>query len=220
MKRALTVLTFVCSTFTYGYTQLKPQAEIIDMLGIASCEDLSAHGAAFVQSVAKTPGSKGLIISYPEPRGRRIVTSQFRLFLANFHYYELDDQIEFIVGPERPSRETQFWLIPPGASEPKLEGEKWALTFDLTKPFIFDWEDEIGICNTLVVRKFADLLTANPRSKAHIIVKCSGRRRKCVFDDGHVKELTEKYNVARKRIRVFFAKSKDKLTEIEYWFVP
>jgi hypothetical protein len=194
--------------------------EIVDMFGVAGCEDLSARSSAFVQNVSETSGAKGLVVSYPEPRGRGIVISQFRLVLANFQYYNLDNQIEFVVGPERSGRETQFWLIPPGAAKPKFQGEKWALSFDLTKPFIFDWEDEIGICNTFVVRKFAELLTANPGSKAHIVVKCSNRRRKCGFDDRYVKKLTETYNIKRKRIRVIFAKSDHQLTDIEYWFVP
>jgi len=220
MRGILLNLSLICFVAGYIYAQNSPKAELVDMFGLFGCEDLSARSSGFAQTVLKTPGAKGLVISYPEPRGRRIVIAQYRLVLANFQYYNLDNQIEFVVGSERPYRETQFWLIPPGAKEPKYEGEKWTLTFDLTKPFIFDWEDEIGICNTFVVRKFAELLTANPGSKAHVVVNCSGRRRRCLFDDRYIKELVETYNIDRRRIRVFFAKSYNKLSDIEYWFVP
>ena len=92
---------------------------------------------------------------------------------------------------------------------------------DTSRPFMFGYEDENGICPTFVPKAFAKLILNNPGSRGHIVVRVGDDPmiNRNYFADWWIKELVEKQGIPRKRLRLFFAKGKG-LTGAEFWFVP
>lgn len=200
-----------------------PKAERIDSFGIVSCEHLRALSQSFASQISVDPNSKGLVFVHPAKGRLNVIYGQFRQILTLFTYYDAENRVEFLIGDDRTEPSWEFWKIPAGAIESDLKGEKWTLPPpNLTKAFIYDYEDENGICSTFVIRKYAELFIKNPGSRAHIVVKKSTMYPSSVkgFADQWVKELTATYSIPRNRIRVFYVRGDNPLTYAEFWFVP
>jgi hypothetical protein len=210
----------------YGtaFTQDNPKPEQIDQFGRPNCEDLAVRSQNFANQISMDPSSKGLVIVNASIARRAIVQGQFRAIIATFAYFNAEDRVEFVLNPESNDEVWELWKIPVGAAEPAYEGEKWILPVpDLKKAFIYGYEDEDGICPpTFVIRKFAELLTNNPSSRANIVVKNGTMYRYSArgFADRWVGELTRKFSVSKNRIRVFYVRGDSPLTYVEFWFVP
>jgi hypothetical protein len=205
------------------FAQEQPKAVQIDEFGRIPCDDLGSRASNLVQNVSETPGSRALVISYPGNHGQSLVLQQFRQILASFEFAKLEDRVEFVIGERGGDAKVEFWKVPQGAKEPGYNGQRWKLpTQDLTKPFVFDAEDENGECPTFVLRKFAELLSNNPGSRANIVVVRGGRYAFPArgFADQWVVDLSNKFGISRKRIRIFYGKSSGNLTYAEFWFVP
>jgi hypothetical protein len=90
------------------------------------------------------------------------------------------------------------------------------------KPFIFGFEDEIGLCSTFVPRKYVELILGNPGSRAHIVVRPGGRETLSAvwFGKQWIENFTKDYGLPRNRIKIFYGKKDNQLTNAEFWFVP
>ena len=221
-KVLLPIILFVAGS---GLAQNKPKAVLVDEFGRMPCDELGARASNLALSISQTPDSRALVISYPGTNRQSLATRQFHQILADFAFTGLDDdRLDFVLGEMRSDPKVEFWKVPRGAKEPDYRGERWRLPKpDLNKPFIYDSEDENGECSTFVVRKFAELLTDNPGSRAHIVVKKGGRlsMRSHGFADQWVDELHNKFGISKKRIRVFYGKpTTSSLTYADFWFVP
>jgi len=217
---ALLLLAF--PYFVFG--QNSGQAELIDTFGRITCEDLESHANALASRVKNNERSTAVVVVYPTGRDRGLFISRFRIILKYFEYFEVENRIEFRIAHADNLGQTEFWIIPDAGIEPTIAGEKWTLPQpNLSKAFLYDVEDYIGICSTFVPKKFAELLLANPGSKANIVVKVAhGERWAKGFAGETIKTLVEKFKVDRKRIRAFYVRGnrKETLTYAEYWFVP
>jgi hypothetical protein len=207
-----------------GFSQVEPKPVLVDEFSRVPCDELGSRASGLVQEIWKSSGSRALVIFYPKATWRSLVIQQFRQILAQFEFAELEDNVYFVIGETRNDAKIEFWKIPMGATEPAYAGEKWILPkSDLSRPFMYDTEDENGECPTFVLRKFAELILNNPRSRANIVVRKGGS----FSSSGHgfanewVNDLTSKFGIPRKRIRIFYAKdSQSSLTYAEFWFVP
>ena len=221
----LSVIAFfvVAAVNCFGQTSLK--AEIVDTFGKLSCEDLEARSNVLAQRTKDIAESRALVIAYPNIGDLKLVTWRFKVILRYFQYFEMENKIDFRIANADNLGQTEFWIIPSGAVAPVVRGESWVEPApDVSKPFIYDIEDEIGICSTFVPRKFAELLLANPGSRANIVIKAGSYdgAQPQGFADETIKTLVEKFTVERKRIRTFYVRrtAKNWMTYAEYWFVP
>lgn len=147
------------------FAQKTPEAFLVDEFGKMNCEELSARTDSFYQGILGSPGSRGFVVINPEISKSNMAEVRRRLIFSRFQFGKAEDRVSFVFGNERPSIETAFWLIPAGATEPPINGKRWSETsYDLTKPFNFGYENELGICPTFVPRLYAELLTRNPKS--------------------------------------------------------
>ena len=220
-KLLLAVILFVTGL---GLAQDKPNAVQVDEFGRTPCDELGARASNLVQSISKAPASRALVISYPRAKGQSLAKHQFLQILANFASAELENRVDFVMGEIRSETKVEFWMVPQGAKEPYYRGERWPIPMhDLSKPFIYDSEDENGEYPTFILRKFAELLTNNPGSRAHIVVRKGGRYAFSFqgFADQWIDELNQKFGIPRKRIKVFHGKRTSySVTYAEFWFVP
>jgi hypothetical protein len=199
-----------------------PRAELLDEFGPLPCDDLKSRGWNLITQVRQLPGSRALVYVHPAKTQPTIATAQLKLILADFAFAEIEDRVEFKVGDEWENVGYEFWRIPPGGELPDRVGRAWSpATPDVTRPFIFGYEDEIAECPTFVPRKFAELLKANPGSRANIVVRKSRTAFSSKgFANDFIEELTQKFGVDRRRIKVFNAKTTEGLSYAEFWFVP
>lgn len=223
MRRISLTLNFLLlvPALTFGQDNL-PKAEKIEYFGVANCEYLRALSAHFASQISADPASKGLVVVHSAKDRLKLVHGQFRQILALFADYRAEDRVEFLIGDDKNEPSWEFWKIPAGATEPDFRGEKWSLPQpDLTKPFIYDYEDENGICSTFVIRKYAELFIRNPGSRAHIVIR-KGQMGSVAkgFADEWLKELTTTYSISKNRIKVFYVRGDNPLTYAEFWFVP
>ena len=222
MRPMMTILSIVL--FVLGIrAQESPKPEQIDAFGRIGCDEMGARNQNFAVQISQTPGSRGLVIVHSSSGRRNPIYGQFRLILTNLSYSNAEDRVDFLIMNDSPELRWEFWKIPDGAEPPVHSGEKWFPPKpNLTKPFIYDYEDEIGECSTFVPRKFAELLNSNPGAHANIVIK-KGREKGLIirgFANGWIDELTNKYDVDRKRIKIFYARGDSYLTYAEFWFVP
>jgi hypothetical protein len=224
MTRLSLIPVVVLAAFScFGQTEAKP--ELVDSFGRVSCEDLEAHSDVLASNTSKMEGSRALVIAYPAGDDKSRLTGQFKVILRYFEYFGVPDRVDFRISHADNLGQTEFWIIPTGAVPPPVSGESWVEpTPDVTRPFIYDIEDEIGICSTFVPRKFAELLLANPGSRANVVIEAGSYESALArgFADNTIKTLVEEFKVDRSRIRTFYVrqKAKNSMTYAEYWFVP
>jgi hypothetical protein len=222
MHRLLLYLTLIClATASLGAQDMN-KPEMIDNFGLLPCDDLNGRSWNLVTQITKTPGSRALVIADPKRDEIDRVKAKFKFILASFQFGEIDDRVDFRIANRYNDGSFELWKIPPGAKEPDRTGESWKFPVpDTSKPFIFGYEDEVNECATFVPRKYAELLLANPGSRSHIVIKSgqSGVQAKG-FADSTIKELVEKHNVNRSRIKLFYRRTNEFLSYAEYWFVP
>jgi hypothetical protein len=218
------VVAVIIALHGFACGQTIPKSERIDQFGQPTCEELAARSQNFANQISNDPSSKGLVIVKTSDRRRAGVQSQFKALIASLASFNADDRVEFVVNTNAKEEVWELWRIPSGADEPVYKGEKWRMPEpDVTKAFIYGYEDEDTICPpTFVIRKFADLLTKNPGSRAHIVVRknTTYRASEKGFADQWVKDLISRFSIARNRIRVFYARGDDSPTYAEFWFVP
>jgi hypothetical protein len=206
-------------------SQNVPKPELIDEFGVLPCEHFYARTDGFAEEIKREPTSKALILIYPptvhpeQARIRRKLISSF-LQLRGLN----SDRYAFYKGGRSPDDEirTQFWKMAQESEPPFKDAVLWnEVALDASRPFIFGYADEDGICPTFVPRAFAKLILDNAGSLGHIVVRVGANavENRFSFAERHVKELVEEYGVPRKRLRLFFARGGDSLGA-EFWFVP
>ena len=226
-RKLVQILLLVWIGFVTEVSAQSPsKPEMVDTFGRPNCEEISARGTSFAQRILATEGSRGLMITYPKRNERRLATSWFRGILTTFEYYNLENRIEFVIGQERDDGPvSEFWNVPPNASNPELQGEPWKFPpRDISKPFLYGGDDDLGICPHFEARTFAEFLRNHPGSRAHIVVRVD---RRSIFRshggaaDPWIEELTRTYHIARNRIRAYYVRSNDdSIPYTEFWFVP
>jgi hypothetical protein len=195
------------SLASFSFAQNQSMPEQIDQFGRLGCDDLNGRVWNLVSQIEKSPGSRALVFVRPSTTKSKIVQWQLGYILAQFEFEQMEDRVEFKIGHDADGLTYELWKIPSGAPAPDRSGDTWSRPkLDVTKPFIFGYEDEIGECPTFVPRKYAELLIANPGSRANIVIKAGGWEggQYKGFADDTIKTLVEKFKIHRKRIRTFY----------------
>ena len=222
VRRAILNVCVVVGLVSISFGQHVPRARLVDEFPLLiTCENLLARTDALAADIQRDPVSSALIfiaddgsISTRAHRTKRIIDSTLQLRGIDperFRIFSVDG---------KPSG--AFWLAPPGSEIPIKNGVEFENDdFDTSKPFIFGSVDEIGICPTFVPKAFAKLLTVNPGSRGHVVIRTGDDPlvNKFAFAKEWINELVENQGVPRNRLRLFFARGKG-LTSAEFWFVP
>ncbi len=218
MKKILfVVILFMISVVV---AQKPPEAALLDEFGRVVCEDLSARTDSFYQGILANPGSRGFVVINPEIGKSKMAKVRRTLIFSRFQFRKAEDRVSFIFGDEKPSIGTAYWIIPAGATEPPIVGEKWIEPeHDLTKPFNFGYEDDLGICPTFVPRLYAELLNGNFESRGYLVVYGPTRNDRQSFVNNWLETFQKDYLIPRKRFRIFYVKQGG-LAGAEFWFVP
>ncbi len=199
------------------------KAVLVNKIGVANCEYLIAITEGFLQELANSPTSKALIVTNAKKAHLRGVSSRHKQILARFQFSSLDDRVSFVVTENNENNneiETSFWTIPPGAPEPIIDGSTWAEPKpDLSKPFIFGYENENGICPKFVPRLYAELLFQNPRSHGHIVISGETTQERIAFAKYWLESFKTDYKLQRNRFRIYYVKKKE-LASAEFWYIP
>ena len=221
MKKLIPIilLFFAVSIFA----QEQPKAELVDEFGKVTCEDLSARINNLQIQMSNNPDKTGFVVF---KRGQNPVSKihWYRKFLvSSFELRNISmNGLKVVMDEFGDSAGGSFWLLPPGSVEPishysKLEDEK----IDKTKPFVFDYEDELGICPTFVPRLYTDLLKENPKARGHIVVSGGTADERRWFVKSWLETFSKDFQMPANRFRIFYVKARSKgIAGAEFWFVP
>jgi hypothetical protein len=205
--------------------QEPPKPELVDEFGELPCEDLLGRTDALAAQLDREPGTRAAILIRPTSvisdgtRRRLRIASTLRLRGVPEDRFSIYQGTPIAHG----QIETQYWKLPPHATATFEGATLWPEEKpDISRPFIFGYEDEIGICPTFVPKNFAKLILTNPGSRGHIVVRSgsdSAYVNRFSFANQWIKELVDTHGIPRNRLKLFFAKGPD-LTAVEFWFVP
>ncbi|MEP7074425.1 MAG: hypothetical protein ABI878_01335 [Acidobacteriota bacterium] len=217
-------LLIVCFSLASEFAQEKPKAIQIDEFGTEGCESLYARSDNLQTVLKQNPSAMGVVIIHPQvgSPSRALREKNFieKIFQKNDYAFE---RLRIVRGPARATVGGEFWLVPPGAEDPSHGMDLWPdETPDLSKPFFYGSEDEIGICPTFVPRLYADLIRSNPNVRGRIVVipnSDTSKGRKFEAGKEWIDTLTNKYAIPRNRLRLVFAKESN-FEVIEFWIEP
>ena len=223
---AVVLLSLFCLTGGEAFAQDIPRAVLVDEFGAMPCEDLLGRTDALAADLDREPTAVAGILIRPASPGTSTAATRRRLILSTLQLRGVPRD-KFSIYEGLPSDDgqiqTQYWKIPAGAAPSFLDATLWTEEEpDTSRPFIFGYGDEIGICPTFVPKNFAKLILSNPGSRGHIVVRSgadSAYVNRYFFANEWIKDLVDTQGIPRKRIRLFFAKGTD-LTAAEFWFVP
>jgi len=206
------------------FAQEKPKAIQIDEFGTIGCEYLYAKSDNLQTVLKQNPSATGVVILHPQAsslaKALRYKNFIEKIFQKNEYAY---DRLKIVRGPAAALVGGEFWLVPPNADDPSRGMDLWTdETLDLSKPFLYDSEDENGICPTFVPKLYAALIKANPDVLGRIVVIPNsnfGKRRKFEAGKEWTDTLTNKYGIRRNRLRLVFAKDSN-FEIVQFWIVP
>ncbi len=213
---AVFVLALALSTIAQDGTNLDlKKATLIDEFGPIGCEELLARTDNLLVQINESPSSRAVVVF----DGNRRALARFRHnIVARFQFAEAESRIIFMTGNESAATvKISFWIVPDEAAMP--EGIPWNEPDpDVSKPFVFGYDNENGICPTFVPRMFVDLIRKNPGSKAKMVVKGPTYAIRNIWAEDWRKELID-LGLEPKRIRTSNVYHKNFIS-VEYWFVP
>jgi hypothetical protein len=220
-RKAIFVLFFLFTLLPVCFGQEKPEAVLIDEFGGITCEDQLARTDNYFVELMNDPNSTGYVVIYPGKDKSSRPVYLLKLIKGSIYQRKFDkDRIIFIRGEAEEKPRVQLWRVPFGADTPEFKGEVWEKpVYNLTKPFVFGGEDELGICPTFNPSDYADLIKANSNVVGHLVIFSSSGSARKETAKFWLKIFTEEFNVPRQRLKVFYAKGKD-FENVEFWIVP
>jgi hypothetical protein len=200
------------------------QARLVDTFGKITCEEMLARTDVFRIELERETSSTGVVIlwrgkttAHYADRSRAIVWSSIRRndfgLSERVNVYKIDD-------PD--IAKTEFWIIPAGAKPPETAREVWSAEkdYDLTKPFMFGFEDDSGVCPTFVPREYAELIQVNPKILGKIIIHPERGRRPIDIARQWLRIFVSEYKLPRSRLKVVYGKRSDSVSYTEFWLEP
>ncbi|MEO7658826.1 MAG: hypothetical protein ABIV48_04365 [Pyrinomonadaceae bacterium] len=133
-------------------------------------------------------------------------------------------RVSFRRRPEGSEFKVQIWKVATRAALSSSDGTPWPKPeLDLSRPFIYGTEDEMGICSTFVPRVYAELIKQNPSAMGHIVVyEAPGSVSARSFANDWLQNFADNFDLPKRRFKVFLPRTKSKrnITYAEFWFVP
>jgi hypothetical protein len=168
-------LFLFCLSAGGSFAQDRPKALLLDEFGAMPCEHLLGRTDALAAELDKEPGSAAAILIRPGNASHNAAVSRRRLIVSTLLLLGVpSDRFSIYIGKQSGEGQiqTQYWKLPVGTTPSFPDASLWTeVELDTSRPFIFGYEDEIGICPTFVPKYFARLIVENPGSRGHIVVR-------------------------------------------------
>jgi hypothetical protein len=226
VKNLFLILTLIFS-IQIAFSQKELQVRKVDEFGKLPCCDLSSRtDSLFNEIMATNSKAKGYVVIYSNGKNIQEALRIERLILGEIKFHNFDENRIFIV--RRNANEDfkiEYWVDERGETPPFATESEWDFSnlYSL-KPKLFYSTFYAGesICETFGEKKhFAEILTANPTAKGHLVIFESSRKRFLKKRNELLGEVSTQFNVPQKQLRTFFIKvPKDALSYHEFWFVP
>lgn len=218
LKTQLIVCVLLGLLLSGAHAQETPIPILIDEFEDVPCGDLLGRTDAFFTDLMKNPDDIGFVsISGATKRSE----STRRFIRANIYMRRFEEsRLKIIIDAETSRLSTQFWRIPKGAELPQVT-EVPEKNNDLSKPFIFGWADDNGVCPSFIPGDFTRLISDNPGSYGRLVVRGGyWNGRKALAEQFRDMILRHK-SLSPNRLRIFYIHKPDSYTtEIEFWFIP
>lgn len=221
LQKTFFVLAILFISFQICFGQEKPKANQVDEFGAIGCDDFLARVDNFAYALENEPSSTGYAIIYADKDSRQ--AKGYEIWLNGQIYFRKFDSRRIIV--KRAAKEdifrVVFWKVRAGADLPIFIEQKVSYVLpSSTKAYRFAMSVH-DICPTLSPSYYADYLQANPNMHGHIVI--FNKMIKEAKKDGEnlLKMLTEEFNIASNRLKVFYKKSPpNSESATEFWLVP
>jgi hypothetical protein len=215
--------------------ELGEAAVKIDEFGMVRGCDHSAHLDNFAIELQNRPDTIAFIIAYG-PDGKGSGTGDFRLRITKDYFVQSrgieEERIKTLYGGRyREMRESfvEFWLVPPGAPEPKpvrYKNDARSFTGKFAEYEAYDyfgWDEGTGpSVGDSTLAGFADVLTLQPKTLAYVVAyngeeAAPGAWRRVAESDAD--DLRERYGIDAARVKVLFG-GYMKETKVRLWVTP
>jgi hypothetical protein len=225
MSRLILIVSRIYSTailllaFGVGATgQERPRAVLIDEFGEIPCGDLLGRTDNFIAELMKYPRDTGYV-TLPSSRKRPDATKH--LIRANAYMRRFDsNRFRIVIDSQPQNRLAQFWRVPQGADFQKLD-EVADKPLDTSKPFIFGWADDLGVCPSFIPSDYVDFIKANPGSSGKMIVRGNTWLGRKSLADDFLPNLLSERALSKDRLRISYVhRPRNYVTDIEFWFIP
>jgi hypothetical protein len=207
----------------------QPTAILRDEHGNVPCDESLGRLDAFFSDLSSHPDSSGLVSISSSLEYK--VRSVFRQEMIEQHTKSRGfdaSRFKIVRADSEQKTNVQFWLIPPGAAEPKIKGMDMSYTLPQgSKPFMLGYETVIGdqICPPVSdAAVFARFLKENRSARGNIVIRDDSRARARRRADRILKTLGRFYGIRRSRLNIFIARREGPRNYygpiLEYWFLP
>ena len=199
-----------------------------DEFGILACEELQARTENLGRVISDDPTATAIVVLYRGADKPSHVDWYRRAISKMFRRYGYDStRLRFFRGEDSAQTRAVLWLAPAGVDlrlYPDLD-TPWldpvAAPPDLTKPFLFGTESELGICEMFVPADFADVIKTNAQTIGRIIVHPEANLSLAsVIGDHWIKIFVDQYGIPRKRLKLIYGKPNKFSGYTELWIAP
>jgi hypothetical protein len=145
-----------------------------------NCEEGFARLDSFFVELGNNPIDDGLIVIYGDARDARAARRREQQLINHFTFRKFDrSRVRVIRGAALKDGTTQFWLIPPGADAPVIEGKNRSVPAQPSQPYLYaaNYADGVPGCigNLYDVGEFANAIKADEGNTARIVISESSR---------------------------------------------
>jgi hypothetical protein len=209
--------------------ETSPQARMVDEFRTAggNCEEGFARLDGFFYEISSNPAATALIVFYGDAAEKNAARRRAMQLRNHFRFRKFDlNRVRMTYGPARENGTTQFWLIPPGADEPKIDSSVTVPEVErpvTTMLYASEYMDGIPGCNGNIydLEAYAEVVKTDADNVARIVIGQSSQARyrrkvKEIRD-----ELLRRGIPSNKIVTVFKLVRPNRLMEFtELWIVP
>lgn len=220
--KPLHLLIVLFASFQLCFGQEKPKAEIIDVIGKATCDDLTSRLESVSSSLNLRPNSKAYIITFGDKINQFEKYHREQLIKGYSGFVKINpNRLVFLHGKDKENVESEIWIVPEGANKPVFEEDNWDYKVpQIKKPFI--------IYNNLFVQDtcpsifsisfYSQLLIANSNFYGHLVIYEETAKKFRQVEKELLDEIVGQSKVPRNKIKTFYVKNE--LSDVDFWIVP
>lgn len=212
------------------------EARLIDEFGKLCSEDLAARYDVYLGDLLKNPAVTAYIVFHGD---KSIEGTNLNFIAALTNYLKVRgfdaSRFKILRGENQDEMFTQFWLVPAGASPPKIENdfvmEKISATIrfdkswaDFYKPlgkteiysnYFTDW----GCDFSPNVGEFSRVLLSDENLTGYLVIYGNKKSRAEKVVKFAVNDLIKNHKIPRNRLKTIYGGESEE-PQIEFWFVP
>lgn len=221
-------IVLVLSLAVLGRGQEPLKAILSDEHSEIPCDDTLSRIDSFLAELRENPEDTGLVVLSGAPENKHRIVFRQMVVQRHMKWRQFDlSRIRFL---RARSVETtvQFWRIPLGADDPKINEVDMSLTIPKNvKPFLMGYQTKIGdqICPEIDDAEiFASFLKANRSARGNIVIRERSTTHARQKAASILRQFERKYGISAVRLRTFtavhtYSSDHDEFI-VEYWYLP